>query len=222
MKLLHILMLVYWLGADVGTYYASRFVADAQLSTAARATAAKIMLGVDLLPRVAMPLMLASGVHLAAGMGALSAMGAATPAFVWQAGAWLLCLAWLAMVLAIHRSSAKAGGLVQIDFGFRVVLAVGLALFALGILLWQAPPLVPWLALKLLAFALTVACGLMIRVKLRPFGPAFAQLMHGGSDAAMAAANGTLAASIAGCKPYVWAIWALLVFASAAGLHYLP
>jgi len=218
-KLLHILLLVYWLGADVGTYYASRFVADARLSSAARATAAKIMLGVDLLPRVAMPLMLASGVHLAAAMGALAW---AWPALVWQAGAWLLCGAWLAMVLAIHHHSAGPGWLVRVDFWFRVALAAGLVLAVAGALLWQRPPLLPWLAIKLLAFAATVACGLMIRVKLRPFGPAFAQIMRGGSEAVMTVANTTLAASIAGCKPFVWAIWALLVLASAAGLHYLP
>jgi hypothetical protein len=219
-KLLHVLLLVYWLGADLGTFYASRFVADAALPGAARGVAARIMLGVDLAPRVTMPLMLASGVQLAQGPGAL-------PGGAWLvAGTWLLCLGWLAVVLAIHHRGADAAGLVRFDLGFRVLLIAGLVAVALAV----AMP--GYVALKLLAFAATVACGLMIRMHLRPFGPAFARALRPtgeGGDAADNAnadadanANATVARSIARCKPYVLAIWALLVLCAAAGLHLIP
>lgn len=212
MKLLHLLLFVYWLGADVGTFYASRFVADSALTPAARATAAKIMLGVDLLPRVTMPMALATGVHLATSLGVMP-LGLVA---LW--GVWLLCGAWLAMVLTIHHhgSSPRGAALVRLDFGFRVLLAAALALLAGAALLAGMPAMAPWLAIKLLAFAATVVCGLLIRVKLRPFGAAFAQLMREGSRPEIEA---TIAGSIARCKPYVIVIWALLVVCAAAGLH---
>ena len=212
-KLLHVLLLVYWLGADLGTYYASRFVADPALPAAARGVAARIMLGVDLAPRVTMPLMLASGVHLAQSGGLLPGGGSAL-----VAGTWALCLGWLAVVLAVHHLGAVRGAaLVRFDFGWRLLLIAVLVGGSLGL------ALPGFVALKLLAFAACVACGLMIRIHLRPFGPAFAKALHEGSDVeSRAEANATVARSIARCKPYVLVIWALLVLSAAAGLHLVP
>jgi uncharacterized membrane protein len=213
-KLLHLLLFVYWLGADAGTFYASRFVADAKLNPAARATAAKIMLGIDLAPRVAMPLMLASGVHLAAALGALP-LGATA-----VAGSWLLCAGWLAAVLAIHhRQPGRGAALVRADFVFRVVITAALAGCGVGALLAGTPALPGWLAIKLAAYAATVGCGLMIRIELRPFGAAFARRLGGGAGAEAEADDHAIARSLARCKPYVLAIWALLVLCAAAGLH---
>ncbi len=207
-KLLHLLLFVYWLGADVGTFYASRFVADAALAPPARATAARIMLGIDLLPRICMPLVLATGVQLASMLGVL-AIGAAG-----LAGVWALSLGWLAMVLVIHQRGAGAARLARLDFGVRIVI-VALLVAATLVL----PALPAWTTLKLLGFAATVVCGLMIRVHLKPFGPAFAQLMAGGrSDEP----NRIIAASIARCVPYVIAIWIVLIACAAAGLHLIP
>ena len=214
-KLLHILLLVYWLGADIGTFYASRFVADARLTPAARTVAARIMLGVDLLPRLTMPLTLATGVQLASALGLLAGSG------VLLAAVWALCLGWLGMVLLIHQltPAGQAARWVRFDFGFRVVLASSLALLGLAAGFGLALDWPGWLALKLLAFAATMACGLMIRVELRPFGPAFGRLVRAGSSEVTAADNEAIARSLARCKPYVLVIWALLVLCAAAGLH---
>jgi hypothetical protein len=220
LTLLHILLLVYWLGADVGTYHASRFVADPGLPAAARGVAARIMLDVDLLPRVAMPLTLATGAHLTHGLGLLP-LGATGVAL-----AWAVCGAWLTMVLAIHHlpaaRSRAAAVLTRLDFAFRVTLALLLAAAGLGALLVTQPALPAWLAVKLMAFAGTMVCGLMIRVHLRPFGAAFARVKQGGSAAELAESNATVAQAIARCKPFVLVIWALLVLCAAAGLHLLP
>jgi hypothetical protein len=213
-KLLHLLLFVYWLGADLGTYYAAKFIAQRELTVPARATAAKIMLGIDLTPRVCMPLTLATGVHLAWLVGALPVSG------WWVAAAWLLGLNWLAMVLALHHGtgSAWAARLTLLDFRFRIVLVVALLALSIGALAGVGLSLAPWLALKIACFALTIVCGLMIRIHLRPFGPAFGALMKSGATPEVDAA---IAVSIARCVPYVWAIWALLVVCAAAGLHLL-
>ena len=202
-KLLHVLLFVYWLGADVGTFYASRFVADSTLTPAARATAAKIMLGIDIAPRLCMPLVLGSGVHLASLIGVLPLSGALL------AAVWLLCAAWLAMVLAIHHFSPRAVGLVRFDFVFRIVMVVALVVVAIN-------ATAAWLTFKVLCYAATIVCGLMIRVHLKPFGAAFTAMMAGTGGQA---ANATIASSISRCKPYVIFIWLVLVASAAAGLH---
>jgi hypothetical protein len=206
MLLLHLLCFVYWLGADLGTFYAARFVADARLSAAGRATAAKIMHGIDLLPRVVMPLTLASGVQLAAMRGLLP-LGAGALVLLW----WV-CLAWMAAAAWLHLAprTAAVAAAVRFDFGFRIAVVVMLVAFALA-----APP-ATFLTLKILAFAATVVCGLAIRLALRPFGPAFAKLLAQGSTPA---GEAVLAGSIARAVPWVLAIWALLVVAAALGVR---
>jgi hypothetical protein len=210
--LLHLLCLVYWLGADIGTFYAARFVAKPALSLQARGTAATIMHGIDLLPRVAMPLTLASGMQLASTMGLLP-LGATS-----LAGVWAVCLGWLAAAAWIHLAprTPLLERAVRIDFGFRIaVIALLAAVALLGLAgVWAAPS--PWLAWKLLAFAATVACGLAIRVALRPFGPAFGRLLTQGSSPEVEA---VLAGSIARAVPWVLAIWVLLLLAAALGVR---
>jgi hypothetical protein len=205
-KLAHLLLLVYWLGADVGTYYASRFVADGSSTPAARSVAARIMLGVDIAPRLCMPLTLATGVQLAYMQGWLAWPGVAV------AASWALCLAWLLIVVLVHHhgSSTRGQQLARFDFVCRVLLLSALLLWAL---LGALPG---WLAFKLFCFAVAVACGLMIRVHLRPFGTAFGLMASGQGTAET---DRSISSAIARCKPYVWLIWVLLVLSAAAGLH---
>jgi hypothetical protein len=212
LKLLHLLLFVYWLGADAGTFYASRFVANPHLTPAQRAVAAQIMLGIDVAPRLAMPLTLATGAHLAALVGMLP-LGA-----VGIAALWVVCALWLLMVVVIHHFNAKGGAptLTRVDFVFRVLMIAALAAvaFAPGLLGWAT--LQGWVAAKLLAFAGCIFCGLMIRVHLRPFGPAFGKLMRDGADDKT---NAAITNSIRRCVPYVFLIWVLLVASAALGLH---
>ena len=214
LKFIHLLCWVYWLGGDLGTFYASRFVADSTLSPAARATAAKIMMGTDIVPRLCLPLMLTTGLHLASLSGSLSI----TTPLLWAL--WVVCIVWLSAVWAIHHGSANSGlgWVIQLDFAFRILLSAGLSAVAFAGLLGYLEDLVPWLALKLLCFSGAVACGLAIRVELRDFGVAFAHLVQQGPDDA---GNKVIHQSIARCIPYVIAIWLLLLLSAATGLHWL-
>lgn len=214
LKLLHLLCFVYWLGGDLGTFYASLFVARPELTPAARVTAAKIMMGADLAPRVCMPLTLATGLHLAIATGHLPwPMEAA-------AAAWLVCATWLAAAVVLHLSHGQVcwHWLVRLDFAWRVLLVAGLAVLALAALSGATQTLAPWLGLKLLCFAATVFCGLMIRLRIRPFGPAFARLATQGADDA---ANRDIARSLGQARPYVVGIWGLLLVAAATGIHWI-
>ena len=73
-----------------------------------------------------------------------------------------------------------------------------------------------WVAIKLAIFGGLVACGLFVRIMLKPFGPAFAKVVQGNPDAAD---NEAIRSSLARVKPFVLAIWAGLIASAALGLH---
>ena len=88
---------------------------------------------------------------------------------------------------------------------------------AAGLLrLW--PAVAPWLGLKLLCYAGTVACGLMVRVALRSFGGAMARLRQGSAGPEDEA---VIVDALRRCKPYVILIWILLAISAATGMHWL-
>ena len=210
LQLVHLLGLVYWLGADLGVFYSSYYVADEKLSAETRLTVARILFALDQCPRIAMPLMLASGAHLAWRYGALPVTGSVV-GLVWAA-----CAGWLVMVLLLHAKGAAAQGLARFDFGFRSAVVALLAGYAVWGLVTAS--VVYWVAWKIAVFAGLVACGLVIRVKLKPCGPAFAALAAG---SASDADNRTIRAVFAATRPFVLLIWAGLIVNTLLGLHLL-
>jgi hypothetical protein len=176
---LHVLTFVYWLGADLGVFYSSRFVVNADYTPETRAVALKILAWLDMAPRYALLLTLPVGLQLAHG-AELSAIGGG-----WLLLAWLGSAAWISLVITIHRREGTAAGrrLGQIDLGLRFVLIAGLVVAAVLSFTGGAPFAADWLALKALLFALAVTMGVGIRVTFAPFGPAFARLMTEGSSA---------------------------------------
>lgn len=213
LKLFHIVLFVYWLGGDLGTFYASRFVAKDGLSAQQRSTALTIMMGVDQGPRICMALILGPGIQMAYNVGLI-----AMP--VWaMVATWLVCLVWLSMVLAIHFGHGKSfvPRLSRIDFNFRLVVIGLCLLFAVQSLLGDKSWIrVDFLAWKLIVFALLVACGLGIRVMLKPFVPSFMSMMQQGPNPQVdAELNGCLAR----VRPFVYLIWAGLLLNTALGMH---
>ncbi|WOX05883.1 hypothetical protein [Microbulbifer pacificus] len=211
-KLLHNLCFVYWLGGDLGTFYASRYVTRSDLSPQARTTALTIMMGCDQGPRFCMPLILPLGLQLAHMSGQMPV------ASVWLWLAWAFCLGWLLLVATLHFAHGKAfvPALTRFDFYLRVVIIVALLSLAVYALVTNVILASNWLAIKLGIFALLVLCGLMIRVRLKSFGAAWGKLMSGDDSDSV---NGTIRGSIASCRPFVYTIWVGLLANAAYGLH---
>lgn len=215
---LHLLLLTYWLGADLGVFYASRFVLRPELSVQTRTVVARIMHVLDVSPRICLVLFLPSGIALIAE----HPLGRATfGGGVRQAALWLLSLAWLGLVLADYRlQGAGVGRLVRrVDLAVRYALVAVLLGAAAYTVLVPAPFGVSsnpdWLGLKVGAYALAIACGIAIRARLRPFGVAFAELSRSGSSPAVEAA---LAGSLRSAIPFVLVIWALVLAAAVLGV----
>ena len=212
LKLLHLLAFVYWLGGDLGTFFASRFVVDPKLSPAQRHTALKIMLGCDQGPKLCMPLIFAIGYSMSTQLSFIVA-----PAML-EVAVWLVCLAWFANVnwLYFTQNVAAKAKVSQFDLWFRVAVVTGLVILGLLSLTGENLIKAPWLAVKVLIFAALVACGIYIRIQLKPFVAAFGQLMTKGSSPEVETG---LSGSLKRVRPAVYLIWIGLILNAALGLH---
>lgn len=213
---LHILLFVYWLGGDLGTFYSSRFIIRSEHSPEARAVAAKIMHGTDLAPRICIVLFLPSGVSL---------MKAGPLGDEFFAPAWLIALMWagsliwLYIAVTDYRGSSPSRFYQVADLWIRYVLVASLLAIAAYTIVVSEPFGVDtnpkWLGAKVAAYALCILMGVLIRRELKPFGPAFGKLMTTGSTPEV---EKDIVGSIKRCEPYVFAIYALVLIAAILGV----
>ncbi len=212
LKFAHVLALVYWLGGDLGTFLSSRQVINRELSPQSRQVALKIMLACDMGPKLAMPLIFAIGLHMAWLSGMLDPGGAGV------ALAWAVALYWFTVVLVLSLSEGKPFtiALSKLDFYFRIVVALAILAYATNVLVSGPGGAADWAAWKLIIFAALVGCGIAIRIHLKPFLPAFIELMSRGASET---GNRIMEKSIAHCRPFVWCIWAGLFLNTALGVH---
>ncbi len=205
--LLHVLILVYWLGGDLGAFVASFLIENPGKDRAARLGAAGLLGDVDMAPRTALILAFPTGFTLAVTRGWV----ALDP--VWIAAAWIAALCWLFVAWRIHLSHVgPASSLRRFDLGLRWIAAGGLAAGgAAGLAGLTGWPL--FLNLKLLILAACVLTGLLVRRLTADLGPALGALAAGQADA-----DARIARSLAVTRPAVLLIWLLLLAAALLGL----
>jgi hypothetical protein len=211
LKLAHILLFVYWLGGDIGVFHSAGYVRSARYSIEARRTAQKILVWVDQIPRYCLVLMLPVGYSLAAELGAVRL----PPAFFVLL--WVIAAAWLWMVWAIHHFQGSALGerLRRIDLGWRWVLLFGLLWDAWTGFRGTGHLLTDWISLKFLIFALILFCGIMLRLLGKNTAATLREIFATGSTPELEARVQHAAART---RPFVLAIWALLVCAAWIGI----
>ena len=207
----HLLILVYWLGGDLGAFYAAGLVTDTRLSAEARLTAARVLNTVDMAPATCLVLALPTGALLAS----------ARQWWPLPFGAALVIalagLAWLAVVWRLHLTQERSALLRGIDRIVRWgVLAALVGCGAAGLL--QLLPLPLFIALKCLVLAGCIGLGLLIRSVLGPYVEGFLALAAGGTTPAQ---DQGLRWSLARAKPMVLLIWALMLVAAWLGLTHV-
>lgn len=212
LKFLHVILFAFWLGMDMGTYYSSRFVIDPKQSPGQRATALKILLGCDMGPKIAMPLIMPTGIHMASLMGLIK-IGPQGIILIWLTG-----ILWLFLVLAIHfgKNPNRKEKLEKFDFWLRPIVVVLVA--ALAIYSFFQPNIIiaPYLSWKLLIVCALILCGLGIRYHLAKFKPAFVDLV---TDNVKENTNSIIKRRMDNCLPYVYGIWIGVLLNAALGLH---
>ena len=177
-KFIHVLLLVFWLGTDVGVLLLARRFRDASLSVETRLTLLQMAMVIDTLPRICFIVMLPAGVHLANAAGLLD-VGAPG-----MAGLWLLAAA----LLAVNMSAAKhigtpLGARLQ-RFNWLGLGVAGLALVGVGLssLVNGNPDVVSWLAAKIVIYGLVYWFAIGIDWMFLPVGRLTAELAKNGSS----------------------------------------
>lgn len=206
---LHILLVVAWLGIDVGVFTSSFVMRRPGMSAEARTAVRGLMLSLDLAPRVSLILMIpvALGLSRVTGWGLA---GVPAPLF-WSVG--LLGAAWAGFsVVSVRRSGLAAPSWVAAfsvaDRALRAVASVFFLVTGVWSLVGPGPWNGVWVAWKAALFGVIIALGLWIRRAAGRYRPALSELLEKGeSPERLAAVN----RRIRGVYPPVLAVWVLLV-----------
>ncbi len=165
-KFVHILMLTFWLGTDMGVMLATKKSADPTLSPETRFKMVEMALMIELLPRFMWTFAFAFGVHLGQATGYLDVSDTAI-VVVW---------AITAVILVTNVGSAFLIGkplgekLVKINNYVVPVFGAGIILLAVLSLMGAGPVMETWLAVKLIIFGIINITAISI---LWVFEPAF-------------------------------------------------
>ena len=210
MVIIHVLLFVYWLGGDLGVFYSSKFVVRPDLSPEARSISAKIMLDLDLIPRLCMSLMLTVG-------GILTEFIGVPHPWYQQIGILLLGPVWFFCVMYLHfRHGSKASALIaKFDMFIRYAVAIGIPISVW--LHWDSNNLgdYPWIAAKLIVFAFLVFCGIKVRGKIGPFFVVLMKCRAG--EVPTDEENAAQRESLSQVRVWVFMIWAGVFFEGFIG-----
>jgi len=175
---LHILLFVFWLGADVGVFILGKMAQSPAHTVEQRLLLLQGAMIIDIFPRVSFALVVPSGLHLAASLGALALPAGAL------AAAWAFGLTWAAIVLAGRmQAESKAAPLLHgLDQGVQAIVLVGfLGLGGLS-LATGAPIADGWLAAKALILGVIAAFSMLLERAFKPATAAFMALAAEGSS----------------------------------------
>jgi len=212
MLLLHLLFFCYWLGTDVGVFYSASYMLKTDMGVEARLYCAKIMNFLDQAPRVSMAGIITVGATVGIQRGYIQI----DPVWLWPI--WIIGLLWIGAVIYLYINEhhpEKIKTIKKIDFNFRLVMIAFLTAVALASLAGMNTGIADaWLALKILIFAGTMVCGVMVRVVMKDFGPNYGPMLKGTATPEQIA---KAQAIMARAKIPVLTIWGLLVVAAAMG-----
>lgn len=202
----HVVLFALWIGGDLGVYATSRQLRQPHWPPTARVALARAMTMTDLAPRTALVLILPTGLsmvlhHRSAPWTVIALVGVAG-------------LLWWALALHAWRTQRNpVRWVTTLDTAVRLL--VGVALVGWGATVLAGGSLPAWLGGKGTAYGLCVLSGLMIRVRLRPFGPAFGRIAGGQGSVED---DLVVDRSMRSAMPYVFAIWVLVLIASFLGV----
>lgn len=209
----HILLVVYWLGTDVGVFYGSFVMRRRGLSTETRRTVRRMMRNLDLAPRLALILMIPSALGLARAAGYAFTGASWAPAALWALAAvavgWAAASVW-AFRHALEGRTDLPGvrAFVRFDWAARGAAAAYFVGTGVSSLIGDAPYRATWVAWKALLFGVVIVLGLAIRVAARRYLPALTVLLDDGEGGGRLEA---LNRSIRSVYPPVVAVWVLVV-----------
>ena len=177
-KFVHILLLVFWLGTDIGVLLLARRFRDASLSVETRLTLLQMAMVIDTLPRICFIVMLPAGVHLANAAGLLD-VGASGMLGLWALAALLLTVNMAAAKNPGTPLGARLQRLNWLGLGVTGLLIIGTGTAAL---LGGTPEMAVWLAAKIIVYGLVYWFAIGIDWMFLPVGRLTAELAEKGTS----------------------------------------
>ena len=198
---IHLLLLVLWLGADVGVFMlGQQFRKRDKYDLPQRMILLQLLVNLDMVPRTAWALMVPITISMV-DVGDYWALPTWGVTLSWVVGGFWLWLVWDAH---LHDQTPRAARDRKIEF----VLKIGLTLFYLSL------GMVAWLAMKALMFGLIFAAAIMIDVVFKPLGPQLMKLLREGSSDETEI---PLLRTMNRTRRWVWVVYALLVATAFLG-----
>ena len=200
---LHILLLVFWVGTDLGVFLAAKYSERSELSMESRQVVLTLGMMLDRLPRSALVLIVPSGLMLTQASGFTQL----PPGLV--LAIWVFAACWLALLWASFLSeSARLQSLfAAINWWLNLILALLLLSVVVYSYLQQLLP--GWILTKILLVALICLAGFLLDLLFGPAMGIFARLAEIPNDVAL---NQQYSQAL---RPVYWVV--LLIYVLALG-----
>lgn len=205
---IHVLAWVFWLGTDIGVFVGAKFSEKAELSVETRLTVLKVAMLLDAAPRIAVPIVFATGVAMADAMGI-----DIIPAGV----GWLIGALWLLVVLTVIKSQGQGPlgqAAMHAQLAINVLICLGMG--GVGVAALMGYDFMPaWLAIKWIAYAIIAAAAIRLEIT---FKPAVADYMRLETEGASDELNASLSQHMKPVYNAVLLIYAGTIVAAYFGL----
>jgi len=206
---LHILLLVFWVGTDVGVFIAAKWSERATLSMETRQTVLQLGMVLDRLPRSALTLIIPSGCQLAVASGWLE-----MPAqYLWSM--WLFAAIWLAILWRGFLSTDPKAQEQSAKINWLINLILAVVVSGAGMMLFMQGEIPGWLALKVLAVGAIFCAGVLLDLLFKPAVDLFIGLAATPDDPEM---NAAYSRALSPVYIAVLAIYAFALIAAALGV----
>lgn len=213
LQLAHILLLVFWLGTDIGVFIAALWIKKLRRPLSERILLLQLAGQLDVIVRISAALMFPVGATLAKqrwgleiSLGVLSLL-------------WLIAAIWcVAIIVAYRKQESTLAALIgKIQIAGLVVAGTCATLWGLLLLVSQAVP--TWLAAKIVLFGMIYYISIGIDVTFRPVIRQLAVLPADGGDDRQEAA---LRSAINICVAVVLGLYVVVLASSTLGTMKFP
>jgi hypothetical protein len=173
----HVLMFVYWLGADLGVFTLALALKNPAYSVEQRVLLMRMSLLIDLTPRAAMALIAPVGLYLAETLGLVS-----VPNWL-NAIIWVTAFAWIAGEIVAFRNMGKPL-MMKIYMGtgtLFVIIFLACTWYGIQSLRLGEPFMANWLAIKVLLFGQVFLVSSLMAVCYAPVEAIFKEMQANGS-----------------------------------------
>ena len=173
----HVLMFVYWLGADLGVFTLALALKNPTYTVEQRALLMRMSLLIDMTPRAAMALIAPVGLHLAESLGLVNVPGWLTPII------WVVAFCWIVGEIVAFRNMGKPI-MMRIYMGtgtLFVIVFVTCTWYGIQSLRLGEPFRADWLAVKVLLFGQVFLISSLMALFYAPIETILEQMKAGGS-----------------------------------------